>query len=232
MANDPDANVVALFKHLAIKNEAKSAEAGRPIYDDWEVCELHYAGSRNVSVHPALFFARWVVDPMTGEQTKQTYAERFPRQYQQFKAQASQTKAGTPLAHALFLTEARRAELRALNVYTVEQLASVDGAELKNLGQGGRELKNKALEYIEESKTNAPNTQLAAEIEALKAQNDLLMGDIKLLKERAVDDEFDGMSIDQLKDFIASNTGHPVQGNLNRKTLVRMAGEARPDKVA
>ena len=31
---------------------------------------------------------------------------------------------------------------RALNLYTVEQLAAIDGQELKNLGPGGRELKN------------------------------------------------------------------------------------------
>lgn len=228
MANDPDAAVVAMFKHMAVKDEGKTAQAGRPIYDDLEVCELRYAGSKNVGVYPATAFCRWVIE-QNGEQVKQSYAERFPRQYQQFKAMTAQTKAGTPLEHVPFLTEARRAEFRALNIYTVEALAAVDGLELKNLGPGGREMKNKAIEFIEESKLNAPNTQLAAELEALKARNELLEEDLKLLKERAPDDEFAEMSLDQLRDYIASNTGHPVQGaGLNRKTLVRMAQEAKP----
>ena len=121
-----------------------------------------------MSVFPAMAFSHWKNDPETGEQTKVTYAERFMRQYRQFKAMAAQTKSGTPLAHAPFLTEARRAELRAQNIYTVEALADIDGQELKNLGTGGREMKNKAMEYIAESKTQAPNMAAAAELEALQ----------------------------------------------------------------
>src|SRR4030095_3061226 len=101
--------------------------------------------------------SHWITDIYGGDARQVTYAERFSRQYQQFKAQSAQTKTGTPLAEVPFLTEARRAELRAQNVYTVEQLVAVDGQELKNLGVGGRELKNKAIEYVEESKLAAPN---------------------------------------------------------------------------
>ena len=168
---DPDASIVALFKNMAIKNEGASAAQNRPIFDDMEVVELRYPGSKNVGVYPALGFAQWVIDSETGEQVKQTYAERFRRQYQQFKLHATQTKTGTTLAFAPFLTEARRAELRAQNIYTVEALAAIDGAELKNLGQGGRELKNQAMAFLEEAKSGAPNSQLVAELEALRAKN-------------------------------------------------------------
>jgi hypothetical protein len=95
-------------------------------------------------VLPATSVSHWAIDPATGGQIKVTYAERFRRQYQQFKALTAQTKSGTPLTHAPFLTEGRRAEMRALNIYTVEQLAAIDGQELKNIGTGGRELKNAA----------------------------------------------------------------------------------------
>ena len=225
---DPDAAAVALFKNLAKKNEVKSLKEGRPIFDDIEVVEIRFPGSRNVAVFPATAFSHWAEDFTTGEQTAVTYAERFSRQYQQFKSQAAQTKSGTPLAHVPFLTEARRAELRALNIYTLEALAVVDGQELKNLGHGGRDLKNKAQEYIAESKSNAPNLQLAAELEAVKARNAILEEDAKLKKELKIpDNQFDDMSLDQLRDFIATNTGHAPHGSLNRKTLVRMATEAQ-----
>jgi hypothetical protein len=233
--HDPDAGVIAVFKSLPIKNEAESAKAGRPIFDDTEQCELRYAGSKNVGMYPATSFARWVLDPETGEQVKQTYAERFYRQYQQFKAHAVQTKSGTPLAHVPFLTEARRAELRAQNVYTVEALAVVDGAELKNLGFNGREFKNKAIEYLEEAKRAAPNTQMIAELEALRTANELLAADVKLLQERKTEevtgDEYEEMSLDQLRAYIATNTGHPPRGTPNRKTLTRMARECRPEEA-
>lgn len=221
---DPDESIVALFKHHAVKNEGKTLKEGRPIYDDMEICELRFPGSRAVSVFPAMAFSHWINDPETGEQTKMTYAERFARQYRQFKEQHAQTKSGTPLAHALFLTEARRSELRALNIYTVEALAHIDGQELKNLGAGGRDLKNKAQEYIKESKSNAPNLALQAELEALKARNAILEED---KERRTKDDPFEDMTTDQIRDFIRENTGHAPHGALNRKTLVRMATEAQ-----
>jgi hypothetical protein len=236
-AIDPDEHLVVIFKHLAVKNAAKSLQEGRPIFDDTEICEIRAPGFKDVKVFPATAFARWVEDPMTGEQTKQSYAERFSHQYRQFKAKATQTKTGTPLDLAPFLTEGRRAELRAQNLYTVEQLATIDGAELKNLGTGGREMKNAAQAFIEEGRASAPNQQMLAELEALKARNAVLEEDMKLRKERrreeeSVDDEFEAMSLEQLREYITTQTGQAPLGSLNRKNLMRMAANSRPDKVA
>jgi hypothetical protein len=174
---------------------------------------------------------------MTGRQTKQTYAERFRHQYQQFKRDAAQTKTGTPLNIAPFLTDGRRAELRAQNVYTVEQLADIEGAELKNLGPGGRDMKNKAMEYIVEARSAAPNRQMLAELEALKARNAILEEDLQAKKnvEAAAasgDSEFDNMSLEQLREYITAQSGQQPLGAMNRKTLIRMAQNSRPDKVA
>jgi hypothetical protein len=136
-ARDPDAQLVATFLLKGFQNDAKTTKAGRPIYDDIEICEIRVPGSREVKVFPATEFSHWG-DNIDGRQVKVTYAERFARQYRQFKEHAAQTKSGTPLEHAPFLTDGKRAELRALNVYTVEQLAEIEGAELKNLGTNGR----------------------------------------------------------------------------------------------
>ncbi len=231
----PDASIVAVFKQMAFKNEAKSAKEGRQIYDDWEVCELRYPGSSNVGVYPADAVSHWDKNPITGEQMPLTYAERFPHQYNQFKAHAQQTKEGTPLVFMTFLTEARRAELRALNVYTVEALAAIDGAELKRLGHNGRDLKNQAMEFIKDSAVNSTNTKLIAELEALRARNAILEEDLAakpVANPDRVDAEFDGMSLEQLRDYIASNTGQAPHGSNTRKTLVRMAQEARPSQAA
>ena len=226
-ARDPDANIVASFKNHAVKNEGKSAQAGRPIFDDVEVCELRYPGSRNVGVYPATSFSHWATDPESGEQVKVTYAERFPRQYQQFKARSQQTKSGTPLDYVPFLTEGKRAELRALNIYTVEQLAAIDGQELKNLGPGGRDFKNRATEYLQTSDGNAVNTQMAAELETLRARNVVLEEDNQRLAATS-EGEFADMSLEQIRAYITTHTGHPPLGTLNRKMLVRLAKEATP----
>jgi hypothetical protein len=231
---DPDEMLVVLFKHLALPNEAKSLAEGRPIFDDVEVCEVRSPGSRDVRVFPANTFARWINDPFTGGQTKQSYAERFAHQYRQFKSQHAQTKTGTPLDFAAFLSEGRRSELKAQNVYTIEQLAAIDGSELKNLGPGGREMKNSAMAYIDEGKASAPNKQMLAELEALKARNAILEEDMQARKAAGVDSEFDPMSAAELRAYIAEHTGQEPLGskNMNRKTLVRMAENCRPNKAA
>ena len=230
--HDPDDLLVVTFKNLAVENPLKTMEAGRPIFDDVEHCFITAPGSHDIKVFPANTFARWVGTPFGGGQVKQTYAERFSHQYRQFKAHVAQTKSGTPLDHAPFLSEARRAELKAQNVYTVEALADIEGNELKNLGPGGRDMKNKALEYINESKLAAPTKQMLAELEALRARNAVLEEDVQVKKEYTVENEFNDMSDKQLRDFITTNTGQAPQGNLARKTLVRMAMDARPKEVA
>ena len=230
--HDPDDLLVVTFKNLAVENPLKTMEAGRPIFDDVEHCFITAPGSHDIKVFPANTFARWVGTPFGGGQVKQSYAERFSHQYRQFKAHVAQTKSGTPLDHAPFLSEARRAELKAQNVYTVEALADIEGNELKNLGPGGRDMKNKALEYINESKLAAPTKQMLAELEALRARNAVLEEDVQVKKEYTVENEFNDMSDKQLRDFITTNTGQVPQGNLARKTLVRMAMDARPKEVA
>jgi len=227
---DPDENLVAVFKYIPLQNPGKTLAEGRPIFDDVEVCEIRVPGSRDVKVFPSTEVTRWIIDPETGEQTKQTYAERFRHQYQQFKAKAQQTKSGTPLAAVPFLSEGKRAELRAQNIYTVEALAAIDGAELKNLGQGGREWKNSAQVYLEESKRGAPNLQMQAELEALKARNAILEEDLALKKAREAQatSEFKNMSAEQLREYIATNSGQAPLGTLNKAVLVRMAEACSP----
>ena len=228
---DPDASIIAVWKIIPMKNEAKTLEAGRPIYDDWECCEIRVAGSRNTVVSRATAVSHWTEDPETGEQVAVTYAERFSRQYRQFKEHGIQTKSGTPLDQAPFLTASRRAELRALNIYTVEALAAIDGQELKNIGQGGRELKNKAMEYIADGLRTAPNMQLQAELETLRARNAMLEEDARIIK-ASESAEFKEMSMDQLREYITAHSGKEPLGNLNRASLIRMAEMCRPDKVA
>jgi len=239
MMRDPDDFLVVLFRHHPKQNDVKTAAEGRPVFDDQEMCEIRIPGVKDVKIFPALELSPIkIVNPYTREEKRITYAERFKYQYQQFKAEAAQTKSGTPLDYAPFLTEARRAELRAQNIYTVEQLAVIDGAELKNLGPGGREYKNNAEEYLAESKASVPAKRMAAELEALRARNAVLEGDAQLRAERATAQpqeaptDFDDMTAEQLRDYVTTHTGHAPVGNLKHKDLKRMAVEAKPSKAA
>ena len=236
---DPDETLVVLFRHLETQNDVKTLAEGRPVFDDIEVVEIRLPGSKDVKVFPATAMStQWIRDPYSGSEHQITYAERFDHQYRQFKAKAAQTKSGTPLDYAPFLTAGRRAELRAQNIYTVEQLAAIEGTELKNLGPDGRGYKNQAVEYLAESKAGAPTLQMAAELEALRMRNAMLEEDAQrkaaheAAKPRAAEADFDDMTIDQLRDYVTTHTGHEPVGTFNHKQLKRLAIEAKTSKAA
>ena len=129
-AETPTTSLVALFKNHAMqeRGQDRSRQAARSSTTSrWSrSASPARADCQRVSRRRRSRTGRPTRTPAS--RSTVTYAERFARQYQQFKAQAAQTKSGTPLEYAPFLTEARRAELRALNIYTVEALAAIDGA--------------------------------------------------------------------------------------------------------
>jgi hypothetical protein len=229
-----DAALIVVFMTRAKKNEVKSAAEGRPIFDDEDICRIRIPGSTDVRDYPALSISAdgWQTDPFTGEQTQRTYAERFKMQYLQFKQRQTQTVSGTPLEELAALTEARRAELRALNIYTVEQLAFLDGQNLKNIGPYGRDLKNMAQEYIDSGKARIADVAAKALLEAQAAEIMVLKTDLGLLKQQrlaeGIDTEFDGMTEAAIRSYIEVHAGHPVVGNPPRKRLIQMATEAKP----
>lgn len=217
--NDP--LVIPVFKTLTTKNEAKTREAGRPIFDEMEVVEVRFAGDKlKVSVFPALEICGEVQDE-EGNTRKITYAERWSRQYERFKAKHAQVAEGTPLSELPFLTEAKRSELRALSIYTAEALAALDGQPLKNLGMQGRDLKGLAQAYLDRAAGTADVTKMAAKIADLEA----LVTELRAEKEGVSNSEFAAWSADQIKDWIAEKIGERPKGNPSHATLVKRADE-------
>lgn len=158
-----------VFKTLSVMNDAESRNAGRPVYDDHEVCEIRFsANKQTVGVFPAHEQCEWAEDPVTSERVRITYAQKYNEQYKKFKAGAVQVASGTPLEELSFLTQAKRLELKALNIYTAEALAALDGNNLKMLGMGGRDLKNQAQLYLDSAAKSHDVMSVVAENEELK----------------------------------------------------------------
>lgn len=222
---EESALVIPRFYIHTTENKAESKKQGRPIFDDMEVVEVRFAGNRQtVSVFPAHAFSGEVQDP-DGDTRRITYAERWPEQYKRFKAKAQQVAAGTPLDELPFLTQAKRSELKALSIYTAEALAALDGQELKNLGQGGRELKNQAQAYLDNAKGSADTVRMAAEIEELKRTILELKSDRAEVGGAGEESPFSEWSLDELKEYIEQRTGERPKGNPSVATLIKRADE-------
>lgn len=223
----------------AVKDDKATREQGRPIFKDVEMARLKFVGdNKKELVAPAhQKFMR-----MPGTQEWVTYAERYPRHYEAFKTGQALLGSGTPLAELPFLTEAKRSELKALNVHTAEALSSLDGSLLQKLGMYGRELKNQAQAYLDKAKETALETRLAGENAALKERIDALEAmirgqgqapaqDMPTVAEEAAS-SFADWTDENLKAFIKEQTSQAPRGNPSHATLVRMAEEASQKAAA
>lgn len=230
---DNEALINARFYVHTMPNEMKSKAAGRPIFDELEVCEISFpANKQTVGVFPA--HEEYGYRETNGEfgvvREKITYAMQFNEQYLKFKAGDAQSMSGTPLSEAPFLTEGRRLELKALKIYTVEALAALDGSNLKMLGQGGRDLKNKSIAYLEtaEKTANIAGVKEAlaerdAEIAAMREQLAALAGK-KIETVKSKGSEFDTFEDADILNWLTSaNPDHGLTDATPRSDLIAAA---------
>lgn len=236
-----DLVVVSFFAEAAL-NHGKSAEAGRPIFDDVEMIRFNFAGdTKRVCVFPA-HEADCNATRDAGYAV--TYAEAYPEQYRKFRAQEQQMVSGTPISEAPFLTEGKRRELRALNIHSIEALAALDGPSLKSLGMGGREWKNQAVSYLQKAQGSANVTALASQVSRMQETINQLMaenarlngvktvgpvpseiedegaGGLDAQREKAIED----CSDEELREFIKASGGK-VAHNAGRAKLIEIATE-------
>lgn len=219
--------VYARFFNHTVPNEAKSKAAGRPIYDDVEHVELRFAANKKtVHVAPAHEVFRREQNLTTGTPREITYAMAYNDQYKKFKAGEAQDQSGTPLAELPFLTASKRLELKALNIHTAEALATLDGTPLKQLGMGGRELKNQAQAYLDKAKGSVDVVALAARVAQLEEENLRLKGGQADSEPVTVENSpFNDMEAEDIKNWIKAAGGEVPRGNASRNTLIQRADE-------
>lgn len=157
--NAGDKSVYVKFYTRPKENEAKSTEAGRPIYDDVDYVEIRTPGnSTNVVQRPVTEMDR----------------KRFPQQYAAFKAGDMEQITGTPLAEAPWITRSQVEELAYLRVRTMEQLANVNDDVCTKI-PGLFKLKQRAQQMMAKAEHEAPfikiqeeNAELRNNLESLQ----------------------------------------------------------------
>ena len=221
MADDL-AKIHVEFFTEARQNKRKSDEAGRPVFDDVEKVRIRWVGDRGrvlvAPAHQPSYYSR--------EHSRHiSYAERFPRVYEEWKRTQDNAEPGTPLAVLPHIPESRLAELKSQNVRTVENLAALADRTLTKLGPGFRELREQAQAYLDRITDDAATAKLEARIRELEAM-------LTTPEEPKVGDRFDAMSDDDLRDFIAERTGQTPRKNAARDKLLGAARECADMDVA
>jgi len=153
-----DKSVYVKFYIRPKENEAKSAEEGRPIYEDKEYVEIRTPGNTTNIVQR----------PVTDMDKK-----RFAAAYREFKAGDTEQVIGTPLVEAPWITRSQVEELSYLRIRTVEQLANV-GDDVCTRIPGLFKLKQRAQHMEVNAEKQAPFIKLQKEREDMQAQIDSL----------------------------------------------------------
>jgi hypothetical protein len=147
-------SAVPHFYMGTVENVARSKEEGRPIFDDKEMVRVVIPGDRLAT--------------FVGE-VEDRHRDRWPDHYAAFKRGEQRASSGTPLEYWPIMSSAKVAEMKALNIFSVEDLANLSDALLARIGMGARELRGQAQAYLENAKAGADVARLSAEIERLKA---------------------------------------------------------------
>lgn len=147
------------FFTKAVQNKAKSEEAGRPIFEDREWVEIIIAGDKGS-----------IVERPVRDEDRQRWEEHYER----FKKGQESALEGTPVEQWPVLTTAQVAELKALNIFTVEALAELRDSALTNLGMGARDLQAKAQAYLSAAADSSVVQKQATKINDLERQVEFL----------------------------------------------------------
>jgi hypothetical protein len=152
----------------SMKNDEKTAEAGRPIFDSVPFVKILVPGDRNT-----------VVNTTVDEKVKR----RFARLWSQFQHNVTQTVEGTPLTEWPAITRAQADELIYLNITTVEQIAALADVYGSRI-MGFQDLKRKAITYLAAAKDSALTEKLSAENANLQGQITYLQDELRKVNKR------------------------------------------------
>jgi len=147
-------------------NKAKSAEAGQPVFDEVEMCEITVPGDRGFQPHFPAHEPTVTYDAARQMDDTRTWAERYPSEYQAFKMGMTADPLGTPLDQWPVINRSKASELRALGLQTVEQVAEMNARNRAILGPAAQQIIDQARVFVEQSRVYSPQ----AEIEALRRE--------------------------------------------------------------
>lgn len=178
-----DENLYVEFEMVPVLQKFETDKHGRPIYKDVAFVHIRFPGDKTKVVRRPVK----EVSDLSGPSDM----ERFPKQWAAFKSQGQVATIGTPLEQWPLLSRSQVAELKALNIFSVDQLAAMPDTGLTWLGS--RELRQQAQNFLKTatdtsfaSKLTAQLENLSQEVARLQAENKEL-GKIKEKKKEKKD---------------------------------------------
>jgi hypothetical protein len=210
--------VVPRFYMMPVEDPDATRREGRPIFKDVEMVEVMIPGDRLTRPH-------FIVEDQ--------HRQRWPDVYAAFKRGAQQAMSGTPIEQWPIMTTSRVAEMKAIGIFTVESLADLSDAQVRELGPGAMQLREQARAFLERASSGAVEAAQAARIAELEAKIERLaqmQAGMAAPAPSAPDvgaelRDVNDLSDEQLRAFIERETGDRPGNRASRQTLIARAAE-------
>ena len=154
-SGQPQDRCIPVFYTRAVEDKEATLKQGRPMFRDVAYVQILVPGNN-----------KDIMDRAVKEEDKQ----RWPRQWAAYQNGQEQVLEGTPLGEWPLMRPAQIAQLNAVNIRTVEQIADASDAAMQGIGMGARELKAKAKAYLASAKDSKGAEALQDEVVTLKAE--------------------------------------------------------------
>ena len=115
---------------------------------------------------------RGAFDNAAGEYTR--WYEHFSKGFDAYKKGEEMQTTGTPIRACLAYTKAEIATIESVRIYSIEDLAACNEEEMRNMGIGGRTMKQKAIDIMETSKNSRPAEEMAAMRQKIEEMQDTI----------------------------------------------------------
>lgn len=159
------------FHLFPIKDAKRSAEEGRPIYEQREFVKIFVPGDK---------------DNVVDREVEDADRRRFAREYDAWKRGLEAPTVGTPLSQWPAVDRAQVAELEFFHVRTVEELAGLADSHASKF-RGINDLRQKARDYLAAAQGAAPLERLRYEVAAKENEADGLRTQLEELRTQLKD---------------------------------------------
>jgi hypothetical protein len=173
--SNADSRLAVQFYKKSVKQDIASAEAGRPIFKEFDFVRIMIPGDNLTEIDTY---------------AQESHKARFPRQWMHYQNQVANHEdiIGTPLDQWPQVTRSQADELRGLKFHTVESIADCSDQQLQRIGMvagmSPHNFRLKAKAFLNLANDSAEVAQREAELQALRQENDKIKAetDAKLSK--------------------------------------------------
>ena len=230
-------------KHLHIEfyldepkqHKRKTALEGRPIFNSLEMVRIRFVGDgKRIHCAPAKEKALRIMNDH-GDFVGMSYIDRFPKHYEAFQKMQEPPIDGAPISELPFLSASQVAEMKAINIRSVENLARLNSDGRKRLGMNALEMTRRAQDWLDAragddvaGRLHEQNTMMQTQIEEMQAQIARLSGgadgeQVVVTNNVVERSPFFDMEAQDIKAWMKDRTGKTPMGNPTHESLVAMA---------